>query len=174
MVAFAADSNTNNSTPRVFGVTELIQDTNKPYGQSIVLEGFPSAVCKRSGKKAWLHDVNSDAAGTIRVEKTGEMRTFNQDVVGKTIRVTGILRELRMDKAYFDAWEARVKATLEKSKTASKEDGCTEQCEENVGAEKVLKNIQVYRKKLEKSPKGYLSAFWVDGSKWDLVEAKSK
>lgn len=169
----AAETNPANA---VFSVTELIQCTNKPYGQQIVLEGFPTAVCKRSGKKAWLHDTNSEAAGTIRVERTGEMAAFNQDVVGKTLRVTGTLRELRLDAAYFDAWEARVKAsmTAKNKDEGDKEENCTEVCQENVAADKTLKNIAAYRKKLEKSPKGYLSAMWVDGTKWTLADTKAE
>lgn len=160
----------------VYGVTTLIQTPNKPFDQQIVLEGFPTAVCKRSGKKAWLHDTNSEAAGTIRVERTGNMPAFNQDVVGKTMRVTGTLKELRLDAAYFDSWEARVKASMKakNSDEGEKEEGCTEQCAENVAAETTLKNIAAYRKKLAKAPKGYLSAFWVDGTKWELVEAKAE
>jgi hypothetical protein len=159
----------------VFGVTALIQETNKPFGKEIVLEGFPTAVCKRSGKKAWLHDTDSEAAGTIRVERTGDMPAFNQDVVGKTMRVTGTLRELRLDAAYFDSWEARVKASLKakNSDEGEKEEGCTEVCQENVAAEQTLKNIAAYRKKLASSKKGFLTAFWVDGKKWELVEAKA-
>jgi len=164
------------TAPPNYGVTALIQETNKPFGKEIVLEGFPTAICKRSGKKAWLHDTNSEAAGTIRVERTGDMPAFNQDVVGKTMRVTGTLRELRLDAAYFDSWEARVKASMKAKNTdeGEKEEGCTEQCSENVAAETTLKNIAAYRKKLAKSPKGYLSAFWVDGKKWKLVEAKAE
>lgn len=163
------------SAPPTYGVTALIQATNKPFGQEIVLEGFPTAVCKRSGKKAWLHDTDSEAAGTVRVERTGDMPAFNQDVVGKTMRVTGTLQELRLDAAYFDSWEARVKASLKAKNTdeGEKEEGCTEECSENVAAEQTLKNIAAYRKKLASSKKGYLTAFWVDGKKWELVAAKA-
>jgi hypothetical protein len=172
MPLFAGDA--SKSTPPAYGVTALIQETNKPLGKEIVLEGFPTAVCKRSGKKAWLHDTSSEAAGTVRVERTGDMPAFSQDVVGKTMRVTGTLRELRLDAAYFNDWEARVKASVKAKNTdaGEKEDGCTEECSENVAAEATLKNIASYRKKLASSSKGYLTAFWVDGKKWELVEAQ--
>jgi hypothetical protein len=161
--------------PPVYGVTALIQTTNKPFGQEIVLEGFPVSVCKRSGKKAWLHDTNSEAAGTVRVERTGAMPAFNQDVLGRTMRVTGTLRELRLDAEYFNSWEARVKASMKarNSDEGEKEEDCTEECSEKVAAETTLKNIAAYRKKLASAKNGYLSAFWVDGKKWELVEAKA-
>jgi hypothetical protein len=164
----------SNTAVPFYGVTALIQETNKPFGKEIVIEGFPTAVCKRSGKKAWLHDTNSEASGTIRVERTGSMPAFSQDAVGKNMRVTGVLRELRLDAAYFDAWESRVKSAMaDKNKDeGEKEEGCTEECAENVAAEQTLKNIAAYRKKLAASKKGYLIAFWVDGTKWELIKEK--
>ena len=176
LAALAAGAGVSSSvdTP-VFGVTELIQCTNKPWGREIILEGFPTAVCRRSGKKAWLHDTNSEAAGTVRVERTADMPAFNQEVVGRTIRVTGILRELRVDSAYLDAWEARVKAAANKPKSGeSDEENCTEQCQENVAADKTLKTIAAFRGKLAKSQKSHLSGLWVDGIRWELVETGAK
>ncbi|MCS7091516.1 MAG: hypothetical protein RMN51_05645 [Verrucomicrobiota bacterium] len=159
--------------PPRYGVTALIQETDKPFGREIILEGFLTAVCKRGGKKAWLHDTNPDAAGTVRVERTGNMPAFSQDLIGKTIRVRGTLREQRLDAAFFDAWEARLKAKLQARGTAvhPKEEACTETCRENAPAESQLKAIAAYRKKLAQSPTGYLTAFWVDGIQWELVEA---
>jgi hypothetical protein len=160
----------------VYGVRALLREANKPFGQEIVLEGFPTSVCKRGGKKAWLRDVDPEADGTIRVERTGDMRAFGQDLLGKTIRVTGILRELRLDAAYFDAWEARVRASM-KEKTAGEGGGvvdCTEECQGNVAAEKVLENIAAHRKRLAQSAQGYLTAFWVDGRKWERIDPKEK
>lgn len=170
--ALAAETTTPESQ-HVYGVSEILHSTNKPFGKQITLEGFPSAVCKRSGKKAWMHDTNSEAAGTIRVERTRTMKAFNQDIVGKTIRVTGVLRELRIDKDYVDAWEARVKESLKKTNNSDKEDGCTEECQENSSAEKTLKKIEAIRKKIEKSPKGYLSGLWMDGTQWTPAKAKN-
>lgn len=167
-----------NPAPPLYSVSALLQKTNKPFGGEIVLEGFPTAVCKRNGRKAWLRDTNAGAAGTIRVERTGAMPAFRQDVVGKTIRVTGTLRELRMDAAYFDSWEARVRGRMNAHNTQNTQAGaarrgCAEECLENAGAERTLQIIAARREKLAASPKGYLSALWVDGRKWELVEAKA-
>jgi hypothetical protein len=135
-----------------------------------VLEGFVAAVCPRSGKKAWLHDTNSEAAGTVRIERIGNIPIFEKDVIGKTIRVTGVLRELRIDAAYLDSWETRVKGS---NTVVEKKDNCTEKCEENQTVDTALKRIAALRVQVAKSTKGYLSNFWVDGTKWELAEAKA-
>ena len=153
-----------------YGVATLIQEPSKPWGKPIVLEGFVTAVCPRSGKKAWLHDTNPDTAGIVRVERTGNIPIFEKDVVGKTIRVTGVLRELRIDAAYLDSWESRVKGS---NTVVEKKDNCTEKCEENQTVDTALKRIAALRAKVAESKDGYLSQFWVDGTQWELAEAKA-
>jgi hypothetical protein len=155
--------------PPTFGVASLIQATNKPWNQTVVVEGFVTAVCPRSGKKAWLHDTNSEVAGNLRVEREGKSAVFEKEVVGKTIRVTGVLRELRIDAAYLDSWESRVKGS---NTTVEKKDTCTDKCEANQTVDDALKRINALRAQITKSDKGYLSSIWVDGEQWQVVEGK--
>jgi len=157
-------------SPPTFAVAALLQETNKPWNQPVVLEGFVAAVCPRSGKKAWLHDTNSEAAGTVRVE-AGTSPVFEKDLIGKTVRVTGILRELRMDAAYFDSWESRVKGS---NTTIEKKDNCTEKCEENQSVDAALKRITALRAQAAKTANGCLSAFWVDSEHWEIVTAGAR
>ncbi len=168
MARGSTESIPGNEAPRVFAVTTLIQETNKPWDKPIILEGFVAAVCPRSGKKAWLHDVDSQAAGTVRVERIGKAPIFEKDVIGKSVRVTGILRELRIDAAYLDSWESRVKGS---NTVVEKQDSCTEKCEENQNVDAALKRIASMRAQVAKSKKGYLSNFWVDGTAWELIKA---
>jgi len=156
--------------PPAYGVTALIQESSKPWDKRIVLEGFVTAVCPRSGKKAWLHDTNSEAAGTVRVERTGQSAIFEKDAIGKTIRVTGTLRELRIDAAYLDSWESRVKGS---NTTVEKKDNCTEKCEENQSVDAALKRIKTLRAQVAREKNGYLSAFWVDAEKWEVAGVKA-
>jgi hypothetical protein len=157
-------------TPPAYGVASLIQATNQLWDKTVVVEGFVTAVCPRSGKKAWLHDTNPEAAGNLRVEREGKSAVFEKEVVGKTIRVTGILRELRIDAAYLDSWESRVKGS---NTTVEKKDNCTDKCEENQTVATALKRINALRAQVAKSDKGYLSTIWVDGEQWQVVEGKS-
>jgi hypothetical protein len=157
------------AAPPTYSVASLLTAEEIPVGKEITLTGFPTSVCKRNGKKAWLRDANPDAKGLVRVERGSTMAPFQQDLIGVTLQVTGILRETRMDAAYFDAWEARVKAaqspTVADSATSEKE-GCSGDCNRKIQTETVLKNIAGYREQLAKSPKGYLSSLWLEGTKW--------
>lgn len=155
--------------PPVLEVKALLKNPEAYWNKTIVVEGLVTQVCPRSGQKAWLHDLDPEATGLVRVERTGNSRSFGRNLEGKTLRVTGKLRELRMDKAYLDAWEARIKST---KPSGTEGDPCTEKCEESQAAAETLKRVQQLRDELAKSGKDYLSALWVDSEKWTVKTGK--
>ena len=73
---------------------------------------------------------------------------FRPELQGRTLRVTGELHETRMDKAYLDKWEARVKAE-------GKSGG--EKAHEEQSPAQVLKQIAGLRERLLKSGQDYSS-----------------
>lgn len=151
------------------GVRTLLTTGETHVGQQIVFEGFVTGVCHSGGKKAFFHDLDPDAAGSLRVERTGAMRAFDQDLKGKTLRVSGTVRELRIDAAYLDAWEARVKAT----EAAKQGEACENDCDASLTAQAAFKRIAGLRAKLAQTPRGYLSSLWVDGQNWEVVGENS-
>ncbi|PTX96520.1 hypothetical protein [Opitutus sp. ER46] len=155
------------STAPAAGVREVLTQGGARVGQEIVLEGFVTGVCHSGGRKAFLHDLNPDYAITLRVERTGEMKAFDQDLKGRTLRVTGIVRELRIDQAYLDAWETRaVAAHAAKEKT--KTENCSGECNDSLPLATARKRITALRAQLAKADRGYLSSIWVDGLSWEV------
>jgi len=162
VLSTAADTST-------LGVRALLEQGEAHVGQPIVFEGFVTGVCHSGGRKAFFHDLDPKTPGTLRVERTGGMRSFDQDLMGKTLRVTGTVRELRIDVAYLDAWEARVKATA--AENAKKED-CKNDCDASLSTQAAFKRIAALRAKLAQTPRGYLSSLWVDGQTWEVVNGQ--
>jgi hypothetical protein len=158
------------AAPRTFAVKDLLKSPDGYWNQTVVIEGLVTQVCRRSGKKAWLHDTDPEAAGQVRVERTGNAAVFGREFEGKTIRVTGVLRELRIDTAYLDSWEARVKGA---KAAAPKADACTEGCEESQSVQAGLKRVQALREQLAKSKKDHLSSLWVDAEKWEVTQTSA-
>lgn len=142
-------------------------------GKTVTFEGFVTGVCRNSGRKAFIHDRNRDVAATLRVDSPAGKPVFEQDSVGKTLRVTGTLRELRIDAAYLDSWEARIKGVKapESAKANTTRDHCTEACSDTEGSKATLQRIASLRAKLAKQPRAYLSSFWVDGISWAPLNA---
>lgn len=157
-----------------FQVAEIFQPGDKPFDQVVEIQGFPVSVCKRDGKKAWLRDMNPDAKGTLRIERTGDMKPFDQTSVGQTIIVRGILREKRLDAAYFDEWEASLTAGESAPEPEAMKGGCSGDCGSGSPVDKTRARIAAFRAQLEKSPVGYLSSVWVDGLEWRIVETTAQ
>lgn len=153
---------------RIYQVAEVYRLEEKPVDQVITIEGFPASVCVKCGKKAVMRDRDPEAEYTLRVERTGEMKPFLAEHVGRTMQVTGVLREKRMDAAYFDEWEARVKA--DNPCDSADGAGCATKCPEKVSADKTLARIAGLREKLASAPSGYLAVLWLDGLNFEVVE----
>lgn len=150
----------------VVGVRKILAEGPSLVGRPVVLEGFVTGVCHSGGKKAFLHDLDPDAKGNLRVERTGDMKSFDQDLKGRTLRVSGIVRELRIDAAYLDSWESRVKAAHAEKDEKKECDG--HDCDSSLGNDAAMKRINALRAQVSKSPKGYLSSLWVDGTTWEV------
>jgi hypothetical protein len=148
------------------GVRKVLTDGPSLVGQPVVLEGFVTGVCHSGGKKAFLHDLDPDAKGNLRVERTGDMPVFDQELNGQTLRVSGVVRELRIDAAYLDSWEARVKAAHAEKDEKKECDG--HDCDSSLSNDAAIKRINALRAQLAKSSKGYLSSIWVDGTTWEV------
>ena len=67
--------------------------------------------------QAWRYEnvlMGSDDTKTIRVE-AGPLGSFDTRCVNAIVTVAGTLKEQRVDEAYLQNWESRLKAQTEKS-----------------------------------------------------------
>lgn len=153
-------------------VGELLRSGDSHVGQTVHVEGFVVEVCHSGGRKAFLHDSRPEVKGNLRIERTGSMRAFDQELKGRTLEVTGVVRELRIDKAYLDDWEARARAKAEQEKEGEHKKQCDGgDCNDSLALQAALKRINAYRGMVAKSEKGYLSSIWMDGSEWSVKPA---
>lgn len=145
----------------VVGVSEILKTPTNYIGRKFVLEGFVTDVCKRRGCWALLHDNDPDAKGQIRAkqDESGPFTPFRPELQGRTVRITGELHETRMDAAYLDKWEARVKAA--KKPTGKKDD-------EPQPSTPALKQIASLRERLTKSGEDYISSIGLAVVKWEV------
>jgi len=151
------------------GVQELLKNRSKLDGKKVALEGMVTEICKHKGCWAMVHDVDSDADGLVRVKQDdnqSNFKAFLPEHQGKTVVVTGELHETRIDTAYLDKWEARVKAPAKDAAAGQEADHSRDAS---------LKQIAGLREKLAKSGKSYLSSLQVSVDKWEVkTDAKAK
>lgn len=149
----------------VVGVKDFLKEPESYSGKEIVLQGFVTEVCKRKGCWALLHDNDSDAKGQIRVKQNEAGDTFKAflpELQGKTILVTGEVRETKIDNDYLDNWEAKIKAAQEKSAKAD-----DKKAETDASFAATLKQIADYRDRVAKAKHGYLSSYTLAVVKWE-------
>ena len=127
------------------------------------------------GKKQAQNTEEAVAAKTLRVE-AGELGAFDTKVVNNVVTVKGTLKEERIDEAYLQDWENRVKnQTEEKHGNEEGEGGCdTEKNSRGETADTTEGRIADFRAKIaaEKAATGkeYLSFYHVVAESYEINE----
>jgi len=158
-------------------VTVDLSDFNEKaenlVGKQIVLTGMIDHVCEHGGQKMFLVNENADAR--VKVVTGENMAAFNTELEGETVRIVGVVDELRIDEEYLREWEEEVLAGLgheegEKAEKVHMGDGEGEgehhESEENAD----LKKINNFRTKIAESEKDYVSFFSVVCVDYDVEE----
>ena len=139
--------------------------------QQVVIEGVCTHTCSHGAKKMFL--VGSDDTKTLRVE-AGELGAFDTKVVNNMVTVKGVVKEERIDEAYLQDWEARLKAQTEEHH-GNGEGGCdTEKNARGETANTAEGRIADFRAKIaaekEATGKEYLSFYHVVAESYDIHE----
>lgn len=137
--------------------------------QTVVIEGVCTHTCSHGAKKMFL--VGSDDSKTLRIE-AGELGAFDTKVVNQVVTVKGILKEERIDEAYLQDWEARLKANTEEHH-GNGEGGCdTEKNARGETANTEEGRIADFRAKIaaakEATGKEYLSFYHVVADSYEI------
>ena len=135
------------------------------------IEGICTHTCKHGATKIFL--MGSDDTKTIRVE-AGPLGSFDTKCINAIVTVTGTLKEQRVDEAYLQNWEAKLKAQTEKShgETAA---GCdSEKKARGETASTPEARIADFRAKIAErkaaTGKDYLSFYYMEASSYEIAE----
>jgi hypothetical protein len=138
-------------------------------GRKISISGTVDHVCKHGGQKMFIVDQNTDAR--VKVTPNEKIAAFNTDLVGETIKVIGIVEEMRIDEDYLKEWEEEVKQGIQEEKGKGKHNGngngegnhesadADDHDHEDIDIEEELDQIARMRIRVEESEKGYLSFY---------------
>jgi len=130
-------------------VAQVLENAADNVDKAIVVTGKVKHVCQHSGRRCFL----VGAEGTsLKIEAFGDLKEFNKDIMGKTIKVKGILKEQRISKEEIEKIAAEQKA--------EKEDG-------HCGTES--DNILKMREWMKKNGKDYFAFYFVNGSEYVVL-----
>ena len=162
-----------NAEDVAMSIDEVMAKAADLVEQTVVIEGVCTHTCSHGAKKMFL--VGSDDSKTLRIE-AGELGAFDTKVVNNVVTVKGTLKEERIDEAYLQDWEARVKAqTEEKHGNGDGEGGCdTEKNARGETANTTEGRIADFRAKIaaekEATGKEYLAFYHVVANSYEINE----
>lgn len=140
----------------VFTVDELIPAAEMNKDQEVTVSGMVTHVCKHSGQKCFI--VGNDDSFSLRIEAKGDIGSFDQELIGSTIQVKGVLKEqLRLSAEDLDEREKQAHARKNSGEDA-------EACETE------LSNIDGWRKWMLDNNKDYYAIYYVDGESYRILE----
>jgi len=158
-------------------VSDLFGDPDPYIDQEVSLIGVMTGVCKHGGKKAFFKNLDPEGSPTIRVQVV-QGSPFDRVYVGNDLKVSGTVRELRIDEAYLAEWEARTLEALKQNAGEAEHDdeheeggcgGCSGASCSDHADNATLKRIAQLREKLSTEERGYLSSIWIDGTDWEVL-----
>ena len=150
-------------------IDNLLADAESLAGQEVTVEGVCTHICKHGGRKIFL--MGSDDTQTIRVEG-GCVGKFDQKCVNSIVRVTGTLKEQRVDEAYLQNWESQLKAKAAEKHGEGEAACSTEKKARGETANTPEARIADFRAKIAdrkaKTGKDYLSFYFLEASSYDI------
>ena len=161
---------TTEQTAGVLEVDSLLMRAEALTNQEVTIEGVCTHACKHGATKIFL--MGSDDTQTIRVE-AGELGSFDTKCVNSIVRVKGTLMEQRVDEAYLQQWEAKLKEAAAEKPGEQGEGGCsTEKKARGETANTPEARIADFRAKIAdrqaKEGKAYLSFYYMQASSYEI------
>lgn len=132
-------------------------------GEELTVKGTVDHVCKHGGKRVRIF--SSCPSKSIHGEAGETMGNFNAEIEGNSVCLTGIVAESKMDMAYVEEYEVKIKTAIEENK----EEADMEH-KEGVDHHAKLDQIAEWKAEIEASEKGYLSTYYLEVSKYELCD----
>lgn len=145
-----------NQEVAIITVEKFLTAPDSYVGKEIQIEGTTVHVCKNGGKRMFI--IGEDPDERLQVKAGDEIPSFEVELEGSDVLVTGLVDELRIDEAYLTQWENELKADNPESelKIHKGEEGH----EEHEGdPEEEMRQIENYRAQLKESGKDHLSFY---------------
>lgn len=162
---------TEQAAPAALSIDNLLVHADSLANKEVTIEGICTHTCKHGATKIFL--MGSDDTKTIRVE-AGPLGSFDTKCINAIVTVIGTLKEQRVDEAYLQNWEAKLKAQTEKShgETAA---GCdSEKKARGETASTPEARIADFRAKIAErkaaTGKDYLSFYYMEASSYEIAE----
>ena len=88
-------------------VETILKQADTLSGKSVNVTGVIDHVCRHGGKRFKI--ISSDGAMELKIELDEEFKAVGAEIIGNTVKVTGMLIPTKMNAEMVKAWEKKVK-----------------------------------------------------------------
>lgn len=144
-------------TPVAVNIQQLLEMAPESIGSEVWVSGVVTHVCRHSGRRCFI----SDGENSIRIEATGNIYGFNNELQGTGIYVKGVVRERRLEAEFIEGLEIKALADMVDD-DHNHDDG------EHCSAE--LDNIREMKAWMQANNKNYFSVYFLDGTEYQVAD----
>lgn len=165
----AEKAETETAVSTAMEIDDVLAKADSLVNTEFTIQGVCTHTCAHGATKIFL--MGSDDTKTIRVE-AGELGSFDKNCVNSLVQVTGKLEEQRVDEAYLQQWEEKLKNQTDE-KHGNGKAGCdSEKKARGETAGTPEERIKDFRTKIAdrkaKEGKDYLSFYYFVAKKYEI------
>lgn len=139
----------------VYDADTLLSIAETNIDNPITITGYVTHTCQHSGRRCFV--TGEDQKHSVRIEATGDIVSFDKELVGSKLTINGILRERRLTQTEIADMEVNLNEQI-------KEDGMTETCTEE------LANLTEMKEWMEAKGKDFYSIYYIDGLSYEKID----
>ena len=158
------DKKTSIDTVKV-NVASFLSQADTLVNKPVIIEGTVLHTCKHGGKRMFLVDGNDSVS--VEVTAGEKITKFDESLIGGRVRVTGLLKEERIDTKFLNEWENEVKKPGENHNVGVHTGA---KGHEDQDANDKLEQIKAYREELKSSGKDHLSFYSIEAGKFEEIK----
>ena len=169
-------------------IVDFDNEAGNYVGKEVQISGLVNHTCKHGGKRMFLIDTETEQ--TVKIEAGENIASFDAELEGSEVIVTGIINELIIDEAYLLEWEAEIEEEMSEATTEEIEE-YAEEAEEGEYAEgegehehasgglgekadmgehiSGLEKIENYRQQIKESGKDHLSFYSIECISFEVI-----
>lgn len=138
-----------NTTPKVYTVAQVFSIADKSIDKEICVQGLVKHVCQHSGQRCFLVD---EAGNSLKIEVSADLKSFPKEIMGKTIKLKGILKEQKISEEEINKMSEEQKAEKEGEHCGTESD-----------------NILKMREWMKSNSKDYYSFYYIEGTEYEIL-----
>lgn len=101
-----ATTSEEETTLAQISVANFITEAENYVDQEVEISGIVNHTCKHGGQRMFIIDEGTEE--TVKIEAGGNIDSFEAELEGSVVTVTGIVKEMVIDEDYLVEWEAEI------------------------------------------------------------------